>query len=141
MSMPTSSAPARRSSGRAPCPTQRAVARAAAQVIVGCGASATPATACSRTGRRTPQPPGPSMRGMTSPIEVAAAADGAHVAEARQRCVRPARAGARGEQGRDRGEAAEAHVPLLAAMRPKSGAAVSWPASMMPRRMARVRVK
>ena len=29
----------------------------------------------------------------------------------------------------------------LRAMRPKSGAAVSWPASMMPRRIARVRVK
>ena len=66
--MPTSRAPARRSSGRTPCATQRSVARAAPQVIVGCGASATPATECSRTGRRTPQPPGPSMRGMTSPI-------------------------------------------------------------------------
>ena len=38
-----------------------------------------------------------------------------------------------------RSAAAAAHQPLP--LRPKSGAAVSWPASMMPRRMARVRVK
>ncbi len=46
-----------------------------------------------------------------------------------------------GESDEERGGGGAQPAHSLSMLRPKSGSAVSWPASMMPRRIARVRVK